>query len=140
MEEIADQIKSVLEKNGFPEKRVRLPFQPVFKSCKNRGRSLSAVLNHLKSSDILHVMESERILFFHKNHPPSEKSPQNHSAEAESQGIPDAIYAEAMNQIKNMDPEAVERIREQVKNMSPDERAELMKQAQQLFSQKNRQE
>lgn len=133
METVVKHILSALQRNGFPEKRVRLPFQPIFKSCKNQGTTLSAVLNELKSTDILHEIDNDRILFFHKTNPPLQKENTGSSTPSSDQEIPEELYAEAMEKIKNMDPKEVERIREQVMNMSPEERDNMMKQANELF-------
>lgn len=136
MEKVISSIKAALEKNGFPDKRVRLPFQPVFKTCKNHGTTLSAVLNELKEQDIRHEMDNDRILFYHKDQPPLKKPEPASQDEGASGGIPDDVYAEAMEKIKSMDPAEVERIKEQVMNMSPEERDNLMKQAQDMFQKK----
>lgn len=133
METVISSIQSALEKNGFPEKKVRLPFQPIFRSCKNHGTTLSTVLNELKSSDILHEMDEDRILFYHKSQSPLKKEAPKNTTPGSEHGIPDDLYAKAMEKIKNMDPKEVERIKEQVMNMSPDEQAEMMKQAQEMF-------
>lgn len=136
METVIEKIKLSLEKNGFPDKMVRLPFQPVFKSCKNHGTSLSTVLNELKSSDILHEIDADRILFYHSSRPPRKKEETTGPPPSQEHGIPEELYAEAMEKIKDMDPQEVERIREQVMNMSEEEREAMMRQAEQIF--KNR--
>ena len=133
MEAVAKSIIAALEKNGFPEKKVRLPFQPVFKSCKSHGTTLSAVLNELKSIDILHEMDADRILFFHKTKSPLKKETSQGPSQSADNGIPDDLYAEAMEKIKDMDPAEVERIKEQVMNMTPEERDEMLKQAKAMF-------
>ena len=47
-----ESIKHSICKNGFPEKIVRLPFKPVYESCKEHGTSLSDVLDHLQDQQI----------------------------------------------------------------------------------------
>ncbi len=138
METVVNSILAALEKNGFPEKKVRLPFQPIFKSCKNHGTTLSKVLNELKSADILHEMDADRILFFHKTQSPPKKENTSDTSQGADHEIPEEVYAEAMEKIKSMDPAEVERIKEQVMNMSPEERDDMMKQAQQMFQEKKK--
>jgi len=129
METVVKSILSALEKNGFPEKKVALPFQAIFQSCKKHETTLSNVLNHLKTSDILNETIGDRILFYHKTLSPPKKAEE----EAGVSGISAEAYADAMEKLKQMDPKEVERMQEQVMNMSPEEQAELMKKAQEMF-------
>jgi len=134
METVVKSILATLEKNGFPEKKVTLPFQAIFKACKKHDTTLSNVLNHLKTSDILHETIGDRILFYHKTLSPSKKKEDaaDPGLGADS-GISEEAYAEAMEKLKQMDPQEVERMKKQVMDMSPEEQAELMKKAQELF-------
>ena len=132
METVIKSILSALEKNGFPEKKVTLPFQAIFKSCKKHETTLSNVLNHLKTSDILHETIGDRILFYHETLSPAKKE-EKEEGERTDFGISEKAYAEAMEKLKEMDPKEVERIKEQVMNMSPEERADMMKKAQEMF-------
>jgi chorismate mutase len=132
METVIKSILAALEKNGFPEKKVSLPFQAIFKSCKNHDTTLSNVLNHLKTSDILHETTGDRILFYHKTLSPSKKEAAGPDPDKES-GTAEKAYAEAMEKLQQMDPQEVERLKKQVMDMSPEEQAELMKKAQSMF-------
>ncbi len=131
METVVKSILATLEKNGFPEKKVTLPFQAIFKSCKNHDTTLSNVLNHLKTSDILHETIGDRILFYHKTLSPSKTK--EATGPGTDPGISEEAYTEAMEKLKQMDPQEVERIKKQVMDMSPDEQADLMKKAQEMF-------
>ena len=133
METVVKSILANLEKNGFPEKKVTLPFQAIFKSCKKHDTTLSNVLNHLKTSDILHEKIGDRILFYHKTLSPSKKKETVDPGLGADTGISEEAYAEAMEKLKQMDPQEVERIKKQVMDMSPEEQAELMKKAQEMF-------
>lgn len=56
-------IKHSLEKNGFPAKAVKLPFKPVYESCKKHGTALAEVLENLKRDNIVGSMEGQHIVF-----------------------------------------------------------------------------
>jgi len=133
METVVKSILAALETNGFPEKKVRLPFQAIFKSCKSHDTTVSAVMKALETSEVIHEMDGDRILFYHRTLSPPSKHKATENTQAGNREIPDDIYTEAMDQIKNMDPKEVERIKEQVMKMSPEEQAEMMKKAQQMF-------
>ena len=47
-----ESIKHSINKNGFPEKVVRLPFKPVYDACKKHGTNLSDVLDNLQEQQI----------------------------------------------------------------------------------------
>ena len=53
---VADSIRHSITKNGYPEKVVRLPFKPVYDSCKKNDTALADVLDQLpKEENILGV-------------------------------------------------------------------------------------
>lgn len=133
METVVNSILSALEKNGFPEKKVTLPFQAIFKSCKKHETTLSTVLGHLETSDVLHEMVRDRILFYHRTLSPAKKEAQESETPGPDPKISEEVYEEAMAKLKNMDPEEIERMKEQVMNLSPEEQADLMKRAQEMF-------
>lgn len=60
---VEESIKHSIRKNGFPEKTVRLPFKPVYKSCGENGSSLANVLENLKEEGVLSRIEGDHILF-----------------------------------------------------------------------------
>ncbi|MFH2133522.1 MAG: hypothetical protein ABIK68_24350 [bacterium] len=136
METVVKSILAALEKNGFPEKKVTLPFQAIFKSCKAHETTLASVLNHLQTTDVLHEMVGDRILFFHRTLSPAATAPRAEPSPVTGPEIPEELYAEAMEKLKAMDPEEVERIKAQVLSLSPEEQADLMKRAAEIF-QKN---
>ena len=60
---VESSIKHSLEKNGFPDKTVKLPFKPVYESCKKHGTALAEVLENLKRDNIVGAMEGQHIVF-----------------------------------------------------------------------------
>jgi hypothetical protein len=69
---LAEQILGVLRKNGYPERRVRLPYHQIYRSAVDNGFALAESLDILKR---LYRVDSERVedrvLFFpFITHPP----------------------------------------------------------------------
>jgi len=137
METVIDKIRATLAQNGFPEKMVRLPFQPIFKACKSHGTTLSAVLNELKLIDILSEIDADRILFFHRSQSPRRTEKAEGASQRPAEGISEELYAEAMEKLKSMDPAELERIKARVMAMSDKERADLLNQAKRIFQNRN---
>ncbi len=129
MASVEDNILHSIKKNGYPEKRVSLPFQAIFKSCKENGVTLSNVLNNLKEQEVLHKIENDKILFYNKDYKESPPKPKD-------KPFYENLAKEAMNKIKDMDPAELEEMRKKVMGMPPEERDELMKRAKDLFSNK----
>ena len=50
---VADSIKHSISKSGYPEKVVRLPFKPVYDSCKKNDTALADVLEHLPGVEVV---------------------------------------------------------------------------------------
>lgn len=121
-------IKNSIIKNGFPEKKVNLPFKPVFEACKKNNEKLSDVLDQLKMEGIMSQIGNEKILFYA---PGAENK-----SDSKTKDTQQNMYQAAMDQLKNMDPEQVEEIKKKVMSMSPEEREALMKQAQDFLGKK----
>lgn len=128
MATVEENILHSLKKNGYPDKRVSLPFQPVFKACKTDGKSLSDVLEKLEEQGIKSKVEGDRILFLSKEH--SEPSKQEPEPEFD---LSSKIMQDAMKKMKEMDPKELEKLKQQVTNMSPEEKEQMMKQAKEFF-------
>ena len=71
-------IKHCIEKNGFPEKSIRLPFKSIHESCKNHNTALKEVLANLTQHKIFGPIQGDFIEFppaiiSRKNHMPQSK-------------------------------------------------------------------
>lgn len=126
MESVIKSILHSIQKNGYPGKRVALPFKPIFDACKQRDVSLTSVLKKLEEQEVCHDMKDDRILFYARDYQPK-------SAGQNPHGIPDDLYKAAMDKLKGMDPEEVEKMKKKVMEMSPEEQQELLKKAKDLF-------
>ncbi|MCP4749319.1 MAG: hypothetical protein GY866_00355 [Proteobacteria bacterium] len=129
MATIEENIHRSISKNGFPEKKVSLPFKAIFDACKRKGTTLSAVLKNLEKQEILNRMVGDKILFY-------SQAFEKEKTEETPHDIPDELYAEAMKKMKEMDPAEIEEIKKKVMDMSPEDQKDLMNKAEELFKQR----
>ncbi len=88
---------------------------------------MSDVLTKLEKQEIKSKVEGDKILFFSSDYTePQEEMPQFDPSSK--------IVQEAMKKMNEMDPEELEKLKQQIGNMTPEEREELMKKARDLFS------
>ena len=133
---VADNIRHSITKSGFPEKVVRLPFKPVYDSCKKNDTALADVLEHLKTENILGAMEGDYIVF---------RSPEK-AADAvqakkvtsqEDSGTEDSSWwsklsglgdlsSMAKEAMEKMTPEQLAEVKERVANMSDEEKKNIV--------------
>ncbi|VAX28328.1 hypothetical protein MNBD_NITROSPINAE05-408 [hydrothermal vent metagenome] len=131
-------IKHSISKNGFPDKIVRLPFKPVYKSCKSHDTSLTVVLKNLEAEEIFGKIEGDCIEF----RSPATRNRQKEKPVADEPldlsglgGAPESDLMKAARQhMENMTPEQKEDIQKKVDNMSPEEKANLIKLVSQQFN------
>ena len=132
-----ESIKHSINKNGFPEKVVRLPFKPVYDACKKHGTNLSDVLDNLQEQQIFgkiignHVeFRSREKIDFKSPNPSSAKNDFSwvKCAAGNMEGFQDAAK-EAMGK---MTPEQMQEIRKSIESMSDEEKMNIMK----MFSQR----
>jgi len=134
-----ESIKHSINKNGFPEKIVRLPFKPVYDACKKHGTNLSSVLDNLQEQQIFGKIIGNHVEF-RSREKIDFKSPSAESSSASDdfswikgaagniKGFQDAAK-EAMGE---MTPEQMQEIRKSVESMSDEEKMNIMK----MFSQR----
>ena len=131
---VADSIKHSITKNGFPGKGVRLPFKPVYDSCKKNGTALADVLDHLKGEDILGAMEGDYIVFRSpeqaaeavqaKKATPKEDSGDS-SWWSKLPGMGD-LSGMAKDAMDKMTPEQLAEVKDRVANMSDEEKKNIL--------------
>ena len=131
-------IKHSIDKNGFPGKIVRLPFKPVYQSCKSHDTSLTVVLKNLEAEEIFGEIQGDYIEF----RSPATLNRQTEKPPAEKPidlsglgGAPESDLMKAARQhMENMTPEQKDDIQKKVDNMSPEEKANLIKLVSQQFN------
>jgi hypothetical protein len=131
-------IKYSINKNGFPDKIVRLPFKPVYKSCKSHDISLTVVLKNLEAEEIFGKIEGDFIEFRSsatRNRQPEKPADEKPLDLSGLGGGPESDLMKAARQhMENMTPEQKEDIQKKVDNMSPEEKANLIKLVSQQFN------
>ncbi len=140
---VATSIRHSIEKNGFPGKAVKLPFRPVYSSCKQHGVSLAEVLTQLGKEGIIGTLTGNHILF--QTPEVAEdwlQKKQSSSADALNpvewmSGFPGGaerlaqLGSDAMNQLS---PEQLSSLKQNFEAMSPEEKMKLISFYSNLFS------
>ena len=133
---VEESIKRSVRKGGFPEKIVRLPFKPVFESCRSNGTSLNEVLKNLREENVLGSIDGDYIIFCTPEKSPPEKKEESATKPFDFSSInPEElkrIEKSAQEQLRNMTPEQAEEIRNMVINMSQEDKANVMKLLEQM--------
>ena len=126
-----DNLRRVLTKNGFPERRVALSLEKLYASAYDKGLNFNKVLDHLATSGVMHEKTSERIVFGTATLMAGAHGDATDSAGAMPGGL-DGMMAMAAEMLKKMSPEQIEALKAQVEAMSPAERDSLMAKARDL--------
>ena len=134
---VADSIKFSIIKNGFPDKAVRLPFRPVYDSCKQNGTTLADVLEHLKGEGVLGAMEGDYIVFRSPEKAVAAARSKETARQAESDASESSWWnrlselgdlpAMAKEAMAKMTPEQLAEIKKRVQNMSGDAKKNIIK-------------
>ena len=129
-------IKHSLEKNGFPGKAVKLPFKPVYESCKKHGTALNDVLTNLKRDNIVGVMEGNHIVFRtaekfaeHKNTartPDLDPSLLEKIGQMAGMGSLGDLQSMAQEAFSKMTPDQMAEMKKRIENMSDDEKQNIL--------------
>ncbi len=115
-------IKHSITKNGFPEKIVRLPFKPVYQSCKSHETSLTRVLKNLEKEEIFGKIAGNHIEFRSPQtlHIQTEKPVQDNPLDLSGLqgGVQGDLMSAARSYLENLTPEQKAEIQKKVDNMS----------------------
>tara|TARA_B100000929_G_scaffold243917_1_gene201748 strand:- start:204 stop:635 length:432 start_codon:yes stop_codon:yes gene_type:complete len=126
---VEKSIKHSIEKNGFPEKSVRLPFKSIHESCKSHNIALKNVLANLIQHNIVGTIQGDFIEFrtsdnlarntksSNKTNDPSETTPPNM----------EDLKNMAQSYMSKMTPEQIKELEKTVSNMSEEERKNIIK-------------
>ncbi len=125
---VEESIKYSITKNGFPGKKVKLPFKPIFDSCKQNNTSLAEVLANLAKENISGRIKGDYIEF--------------NSGLEEDQGVTNAtgagtgnafdpanwknLQASAMEALSRMTPDQIAQLRRMAEGLSDEEKKGLM--------------
>ena len=126
---VEKSIKYCIEKNGFPEKSVRLPFKPIYESCKNHSVPLKKVLANLIERKIFGTIQGDFIEFRASNNlkeKPHAPKQTNNSSKTTIPNIDD-LNEMAQSCISKMTPEQMKELQNTVSNMSEEEKENILK-------------
>ena len=122
-------IKHCIEKNGFPEKSVRLPFKSIHESCKNHNTALKEVLANLTQHKIFGTIQGDFIEFRASNNlkeKPNASNQENNPSKVTTPNMED-LKEMAQSYMSKMTPEQIKELGKTVSNMSEEERGNILK-------------
>ena len=126
---VEDSIKHCIEKNGFPEKSVRLPFKAIHESCKKYNSALKGVLANLAQDKIIGTVQGNFIEFRSSDKPPQEPKTSSKASDSPQASLPNMENFKEMAQayMSKMSPEQIKELEKTVANMSDEEKKNLLK-------------
>ena len=132
---LENSIKHCIEKNGFPEKSVRLPFKSVHESCKNHNTALKEVLANLTQHKIIGTIQGDFIEFRASNNLKKKSHAPKQTSDSSKTTIPnmDDLNEMAQSCISKMTPDQMKELQNKVSNMSEEERENILKNFSQQF-------
>jgi len=122
-------IKHCIEKNGFPEKSVRLPFKSIHESCKNYSVPLKEVLANLIECKIFGTIQGDFIEFRASDNlkeKPNASNQENNSPTTTMPNMGD-LKEMAQSYMSKMTPDQIKELEKTVSNMSEEERGNILK-------------
>ena len=135
---VGRSIKHCIEKNGFPEKSVRLPFKSIHESCKNHSIALKEVLANLTQHKIFGTIQGDFIEFRARENlkeKPNTSNQENNSAKTTMPNMGD-LKEMAQSYMSKMTPDQIKELGKTVSNMSEEERKNMLKNFSQQFFKK----
>ena len=132
---VENSIKHCIEKNGFPEKSVRLPFKSIHESCKNHSTALKEVLANLIQHKIFGTIQGDFIEFRASDNlkeKPNASNQENNSPTTTMPNMGD-LKEMAQSYMSKMTPDQIKELEKTVSNMSEEERENILKNFSQQF-------
>ena len=132
---VENSIKHCIEKNGFPEKSVRLPFKSIHESCKNHSTPLKEVLANLIQYKIFGTIQGDFIEFRASDNlkeKPNASNQENNSSKVTTPNMGD-LKEMAQSYMSKMTPDQIKELGKTVSNMSEEERKNILKNFPQQF-------
>ena len=132
---VENSIKHCIEKNGFPEKSVRLPFKSIHESCKNHSTPLKEVLANLIQYKIFGTIQGDFIEFRASDNlkeKPNASNQENNSSKTTMPNMGD-LKEMAQSYMSKMTPDQIKELEKTVSNMSGEERENILNNFSQQF-------
>lgn len=112
----------ILEKHGYPDKRVALPLEKMYEVAYEKQLNFNKALEQLRERGIDHEKTNDKIVFFPL------------ATEAQASPPPEmaGMMEEAMRMMQSLSPEQLAELQKMVMSMSDDEKAEMLKKAREM--------
>ena len=126
---VENSIKHCIEKSGFPEKSVRLPFKSIYESCKNHSTPLKEVLANLVQYKIFGTIQGDFIEFRASDNlkeKPNASNQENNSSKVTTPNMED-LKEMAQSYMSKMTPDQIKELEKTVSNMSEEGRGNILK-------------
>ena len=135
---VEDSIKHCIEKNGFPDKSVRLPFKAIHESCKNHNTSLKKVLANLTQQKIVGIVQGNFIEFRADDKPQLKTKAPSKDNNSPDIKIPsmDNLKEMAQSYMSKMSSEQVKELEKTILDMDEEERENILNNLSQQFFKK----
>ena len=132
---VENSIKHCIEKNGFPEKSVRLPFKSIHESCKNHSTPLKEVLANLIQYKIFGTIQGDFIEFRASDNLKEKPNASNQENNSPTTTMPNmgGLKEMAQSYMSKMTPDQIKELEKTVSNMSKEERENILKNFSQQF-------
>ena len=139
MTAVEANIKYCIEKNGFPEKSVRLPFKAIHENCKNHDIALKEVLANLDQYKIIGTILGDFIECRASDKPKQKAQVSSKENKEPNIKIPNMENLKEMAQsyMSKMSPEQIKELGNTVSNMGEEERNKILKNFSQQFFKNN---
>lgn len=123
-EAFVDNLIRILEKNGYPEKKVALPLERLYEAAYEKDLNFNKALEILLTRGISHEKTRDKIIFFPHQTATSQSgdAPQNLSE----------MMAQAMEMLNRLSPDQRSELEKMVLNMSDEEKAQMMQKAREM--------
>ena len=140
MTAVEANIKYCIEKSGFPEKIVRLPFKAIYENCKNHDIALKEVLANLVQYKITGTILGDFIEFRASDKLKQKEKVPSKENKAPNINIPNIENLKEMAQsyMSKMSPEQIKELGNTVSNMGEEERNNILKNFSQQFFKNNK--
>ncbi len=106
-EPFLDNLNRILERNGFPDKRVSLPLEKMYEVAHEKGLNFNKALEQLAERGVAHEKTNDKIIFFSR----------------------DDMLKQAEAMLRNLPPEQLRQFEEMFRNMPEEEKAQMMEKA-----------
>ena len=120
-------IKSTLEKNGYPDKKVSLPLAKVQSAAEAKGLDLDMILSRLKMGSIYSEMTAEKIIFSNTEAEEPAAAGNPFASMGDMGGLGDMLGGLDIGSLQNMSQEEIMgQVSNLMGNMTPEQQASMM--------------